>query len=474
MNIGFDMSLRLQQKLSFQMIQSLKLLQVNTMQLEQILKTELELNPVLEEAAEAENEAGDTEEKTEEREKPDDDRELEVSEDKVDWEEYIEEGFGMGNTVNEETDPNQERYEPEMVHQKTLDEHLEGRLAEKNVTEAQRLLANFIIGSLDADGYLRMPLKEIADFTGMDVMAVEEALQIVWTLDQPGIGARNLQECLLLQLKARGMENTLAMRIITEAWELFERWKIHDIAGKFGIDIREVQQTVDYIKTLNPTPGTLVAADKTTVIIPDLIVEKVDGEFVVMLNDRSVPMLHINKAYAQMLSRGSTVRNEVKSYVREKLNSAAWLVRAIEQRRTTMLKVMYAIIERQREFFEMGPPHLGPLNLRDVAEMIGMHISTISRVTSNKYVQTPFGIFEGKYFFPVSMVQGGNDGDISSQTIKNRIQELIENENSGKPLSDQKIMNLLSGENFTVARRTVAKYREQMKILSARLRQTYN
>jgi RNA polymerase sigma-54 factor len=203
-------------------------------------------------------------------------------------------------------------------------------------------------------------------------------------------------------------------------------------------------------------------------------VEKVEDEFVVMLNDRSVPMLHINKSYAQMLRRGSTVRMEVKNYVREKLNSAAWLVRSIEQRRTTMLKVMYAIIDRQKEFFEKGPPFLGPLKLQDIADMVGMHISTVSRVTSNKYVQTPLGIFELKYFFPEAMGHDSLGGDISSEKIRNRIQELIENENAKKPLSDQKLSDILSREDLKVARRTVAKYREQMKILPARLRQKYD
>jgi RNA polymerase sigma-54 factor len=203
-------------------------------------------------------------------------------------------------------------------------------------------------------------------------------------------------------------------------------------------------------------------------------VEKVEDEFVDMLNDRSVPMLHINKSYAQMLRRGSTVRTEVKNYVREKLNSAAWLVRSIEQRRTTMLKVMYAIIDRQKEFFEKGPPFLGPLKLQDIADMVGMHISTVSRVTSNKYVQTPMGIFELKYFFPEAMGQDSLGGDISSEKIRNRIQELVDNENAKKPLSDQKLSDILSREDLKVARRTVAKYREQMKILPARLRQKYD
>jgi RNA polymerase sigma-54 factor len=315
---------------------------------------------------------------------------------------------------------------------------------------------------------------EIADVTGAAVAEVEDALRIIWAMEPPGLGARNLQECLRLQLAAKRIDVSLAMRIINEAWDLFEKWKIPDIAKQLNVDMCEVQHAVDLIKTLHPKPGSLIAGEKTTTIVPDLIVEKVDGEFVIMLNDRSTPMLHINKSYAKMLSRGSLVQKDVKNYVREKLNSAAWLVRSIEQRRTTMLKVMHAIVQRQQEFFEKGPPHLGPLKLQDIADMIDMHISTVSRVTSNKYVQTPHGIFELKYFFPEAMGQDAQGDDISSETIKNRIRELTQNENSKKPLSDQKISDILSRENLKVARRTVAKYREQLRILPARMRQKYD
>ena len=473
MNLGLDMSLKLQQKLSFQMIQSLKLLQVNTLQLEQLLKTELEMNPVLETGEELETEQEKNEEKKEEKEDTTQDEELEVNEDKVDWEEYLEEGFEMGTAQQDETDPNKEYYEPIQVNQITLEEYLGNQLADKKITKRQHLLVQFLIGCLDADGYLRIAAPEIAAYTGVSVTEVLETLKVIWSMDPPGIGARNLRECLRLQLMRKSADASLALRILDDAWELFEKWKIPDIAKRFGVEMAEVQRAVDSIRTLHPKPGALVSGDRTTTIIPDLIVEKIDGEFVVMLNDRSTPMLHINKSYAKMLSRGSVVRKEVKNYIREKLNSAAWLVRSIEQRRTTMLKVMYAIIERQKDFFEKGPPNLGPLKLQDIADMIGMHVSTVSRVTSNKYVQTAHGIFELKYFFPESMGQDAEGDDISSETIKNRIRELVENENVKKPLSDQKLSDILSRENFKVARRTVAKYRDQLKIVPARLRQKY-
>jgi RNA polymerase sigma-54 factor len=466
------MSLKLQQKLSFQMIQSLKLLQVNTLQLEQLLKTELELNPVLEAAEDLETET-ETADAAETETKSDDDPELEVGEDSIDWEEYLEDGFDLGGRMSEDEAPQRERYEPAPVYQTTLSEYLEEQLAGKRISERMLLLIRFLIGSLDPDGYLRYSLDDIAEHTKTSIFEVEEAVNILWNMEPPGIGARTLQECLVLQLKARKLQETLAMRIVAQTWDLFEKMKVPEIARHFGVDTKEVQAALNTIRTLTPKPGYAVSGERSSTIIPDLIVEKADGEFIVTLNDRSVPMLHVNRTYTDMLKRGSPAKADIKKYVREKLNNAAWLIRSIEQRKTTMLKVMYAIIEKQRLFFEQGPPNLNPLRLQDVADMIGMHISTVSRVTSNKYVQTPHGIFELKYFFTEAIGQDAEGGDISSERIKNRIRELVENENAAKPHSDQRISELLTKEDLHVARRTVAKYREQLRILPARLRQRY-
>lgn len=477
MNLGLDMSLKLQQKLSFQMIQSLKLLQVNTLQLEQLLKTELEMNPVLETTEEQEPELETEEEKLDEKDDAEKEKEeeedLDVSEDSIDWEEYLEEGFDMNPRVGEEERSDDDRYEPQPVYRASLTEHLENQLSEKKITERQRLLVQYLINSLESDGYLRVPMDQIVEHTKADVFEIEEALNFIWNMDPSGVGARSLQECLLLQLRHRGLTTSLAARILSETWEQFEKMKIPEIAKRLEVSVAEVQEALEVVKTLNPKPGYSVSEENPSTIIPDLIVEKIDGEFVVMLNDRSVPQLHINRNYAKMIRRGSTARTEVKKYVREKLNGAAWLIRSIEQRRTTMLKVMYAIIDKQKDFFEKGPPNLNPLKLQDVADMIGMHISTVSRVTSNKYVQTIHGIYELKYFFTEALGQDSDGSDISVEKIKNRIRELVNEENSTRPLSDQRLSDILSREGLKVARRTVAKYREQLKILPARLRQKY-
>lgn len=471
MNLGLDLSLKLQQKLSFQMIQSLKLLQVNTLQLEQVVRNELEMNPVLDETDELDTPEEEEESSSEEQDK--EDEELKAEEEEIDWEEYLDEGFDLTGRVSDERDRNKEYYEPTPVYDTSLEEYLDGQIAEMKMTDRQRLLARFIVGCLGDDGYLQIPVEDIAKALSTTELEVMEALQVVWRLEPAGIGARDLKECLALQLQRRGLDDSLALAIITRTWDAFEKLKIPEIARQLSVSPQEVQDALRVLRTLNPKPGYQISQKASSTIIPDLIVEKVDDRFVVTLNDRNVPSLHINRAYSDLIRRGSKAKREVKDYVREKLNGATWLIRAIEQRKTTMLRVMHAIIERQGEFFEKGPPNLSPLKLQDVADMVEMHISTISRVTSGKYVQTPHGIFELKYFFTEGLSRSDSGDDVSAERIRTRIRELISQEPPKHPLSDQQISDALRKEGYTVARRTVAKYREQLKILPARLRMTY-
>jgi RNA polymerase sigma-54 factor len=263
------------------------------------------------------------------------------------------------------------------------------------------------------------------------------------------------------------------MRILSDTWDAFEKMRIPEIARKLGVTPQEVQEAIEVLRQLNPRPGSQITQKASATVIPDLIVEKVDGKFVVTLNDRNIPSLHISRSYSELIRRGSKAKREVKDYVREKLNGATWLIRAIEQRKATMLRVTHAIIERQMDFFEQGPPNLNPLKLQDVADMVEMHISTISRVTNGKYAQTPHGIYELKYFFTEGLSRGDDGEDVSTERIRTRIRELVDNEPPEKPLSDQRIADQLAKEGYSVARRTVAKYREQLKILPARLRTRY-
>jgi len=491
-NLGYDISQRLQQqqKLTSQMIQSLKLLQVSTLQLEEMLKIEMEQNPVLEidEYTDTELEIEERRDEEDERERNDSEEyldELGGGEDGIDWEEYLEEGFDLGYSFNEEADPNAERYEQESVYEETLEEHLTKQLSEKKLGGRQRLLIEFLIGCLDDDGYLSLPVSEIAETAQATVYEVEEALNVLWQLDPAGIGARDLRECMILQLRARGLHTSPAMAIVTGYWGLLEKLRIPEISKQLGVEPREVQEALNILKTLNPSPGSQYTG-KSSTIIPDLVVKKVDGKFITTLNDNTVPTLRINKTYENMVRRGSKAKSDAKEYIRERLARANLFIDSIEQRRRTMLKVMNAIIERQKTFFEEGPPNLKPLKMEEVAEKIEMHLSTVSRVASGKYVQTPHGIFELRYFFTAAVgLRGPGDSgvsedsetggaDITAERVRNRIRQIIDDEDPKQPVSDQKIAEILEKENLPAARRTVAKYREQMKILAARMRQKYD
>ena len=301
---------------------------------------------------------------------------------------------------------------------------------------------------------------------------VREAIHVLQSMDPAGIGARNLRECLLLQIYRHGKVSDLARRIIEDEFEMLEKLKVSAIAKKFELPPEQIQAAMKEIGSLEPHPGRLVNSTAANPVTPDLIVEEVEGELVLMLNDRSVPSLKVSKAYSELLKKGSKANADEKKYVREKLNSATWLIRAIEQRKSTMIKVMQAIIDSQPDFFTKGPTHLRPLILQDVADKISMHISTVSRVTNGKYVQTGNGIFELKYFFTAGVTQ--SDGrEISSVTTKDEIKQLIDSEEPKSPLSDQKIVEILKAKGLDVARRTVAKYRDQLEILPARLRKQY-
>ncbi len=471
MNLSLNVSQKLEQKLSQQMIQSLKLLQMNTLQLEQTMKTELEINPMLE--AEQEIEEIDEEQSKDEEDSPDE-GELEVDEEGVDWDEYLEDGFDMNFSYSgEEYDPEKEKLESSSVYQTTLEEHLTEQLNEKKLPEDMRILVELLIGSLDDDGYLRMSLNELAEDAGVSVYKMEEALNILWGMDPSGVGARSLQESLLIQLRNAGKRDTLTYRIVSEKWELATNNRVPEIAKYFDCEVDDVKSAFGEISKLDPHPGSHFSVDTNSAITPDVIVKKVDGKFEVILNDNNLPMININRKYAEMIKRGSGVDPKVKKYLRERYNSANWLVRSIEQRKATIIKVVEAIVDKQKNFFRKGPPNLVPMKQQDIADEIGMHVSTVNRVANGKFVQTPYGIFEIKYFFTEGLKSENGGDDVSSRSIKKRIKELVDEEPPSKPLSDQKISDILKKEGFKVARRTVAKYREQARIPTARMRKKY-
>ena len=455
--------------------QALKLLQVPTLELQQILKNEIVQNPLLEEVddiVESEDQAKlDGEENPLERLEQEPESEPNAPEgdgkEEIDWTDFMQDDFDKSYIPQSEE--NTEFFEKVPVRRESLNEHLTNEIHLLSLTDEDLALAEVLIGSLDDRGYLATPLEDLAELTGTTVAEIERMLAIVQTLDPPGIGARDLRECLLIQLKAKGQEGALAWRIVDEQFENLKNNKRADIARALKVTPEQVQEAIDSLSQLSPKPGLEVSDEEVKYVVPDLLVERVDEQYVVLLNDKNVPRLRINQAYAAVLKGERKVDTTERDYIKGKLNSARWLIQTIEQRRRTMIKVMTCIISEQREFFDKGIQFLRPLTLQQVARQIGMHESTVSRVTTNKYVQTPRGVFELKYFFSSGLTTDDGE-DVSAKTARDRIKNLIAEEDPKDPHSDQKIAEVLNADGLNIARRTVAKYREQLKILPARFR----
>jgi RNA polymerase sigma-54 factor len=476
MKPGLSMQQRPMLIMTQRLQQALKLLQMPTLELQQALKAELERNPLLEEVDEVEEsqeleevkqevgqgesetpEAPPADEKTEERE--------------IAWDELWPDHFEVASAPRVD-DQDAEFYERVPVTVKTLGEHLGEQLRLSNLGEMGLEIGEYLIGSLDENGYLQTSIEEVAEHFGVAPEKVEEVLSVIQTFEPAGVGARNLQECLWLQVVQRKLESTLAARIIQEQFDNLLNRRFSEIARTLKCTVEEVQQAGDLIATLDPRPGQEIATEETKYVVPDLVVERVGEDFVVSLNDRNVPRLRISSAYQGMLRQKGSVPDDTRKYITEKLNSAKWLIQTIEQRRKTMIKVMRRIVEEQRDFFERGVEGLKPLTLQQIASHIGMHESTVSRVTTNKYVQTPRGVFELKYFFS-SGLQTEDGDDVSAKVAKDRISQLIQNEDKRDPLSDQRIAELLQQHGLRIARRTVAKYRESLRLLPARQRRRF-
>lgn len=483
MKFGLHLKQRQQLVMTPKLQQALKLLQMPAIELQQMLKQEIMENPLLEEVDELEEAREDAQEEREdgeEREEAnqetntdgDDSQptEGEAGDERIDWDEYLHDGFEIGGLADE---TQEEFFEKVPVAKRSFTDQLIGQL--RIVTDDEKIIAigDYIIGSLDESGYLTCDLEEIAQTFGVPVEEVDKVLEIIQTFDPPGVGARNLQECLLIQLRSRGDGDTIAARIIRDHFEEFKQKKYLEIAKKLKLPVQEIQSQCKLISMLDPKPGLEVVAEDPKYVIPDLVVENVDGKYVVYLNDKNIPRLRVSQSYHDELLKDTRDGDrETRDFINSRLKSAKWLIQTIEQRRRTMVKVMECIARKQRDFFERGTAFLRPLTLQQVASEINMHESTVSRVTTNKYVQTPRGVFELKYFFSSSL--GTQDGgEVSAKSAKDKIRRIIDAENAHNPLSDQKIADILKKEGLNIARRTVAKYREQLNILPARLRKQY-
>jgi RNA polymerase sigma-54 factor len=475
--------MRQELKINPRLYQAMDLLYMPLLDLQQHLKQELLNNPFLD-LVEAEEE--DEEEQTEAEAAPETPEEKERG-DEIDWEEILLDGFDTAGGRREEHEE-REYYEPVTVAARDLSDHLRDQVNLLELSPREALLADEFLGNINDDGYLATPVPEIvesvndlireaaetedrdlADLPLYTLEEGEEMLEKVQDLDPPGVGARDLRECLMLQLDEAGLSQSVPYRLVRDCFEelIAHRWS--EISKRFGISAADVQKAADEIAKLDPKPGLRFRAGDENYIIPDLIVDKIDGQYHVFLNDANLPRLRLSKAYQEIARDKKKFEGENKEFISNKLNSANWMIQAIEQRRQTMLKVMNYIVDRQRDFFEKGVQYLKPLTLREVAEVINMHESTVSRVTNEKFVQTPRGVLPLKFFCSSGLATAEGD-DVSARGIKAQLQKLVQEEDPKHPLTDQAIVNILRESGVQIARRTVAKYRDQLGVLSARMR----
>ena len=491
MKAGLSQSTQLKQELKInpRLYQAMDLLYMPLLDLQQHLKQELLNNPFLDmvEPEEDEEESEDAGEEVAEQAEAASENATEdkAPADEIDWEEILLDGFDAGGRREEREE--REYYEPITVDTRDLGDHLRDQITLLDLNGRQQFLAEEFVGNINEDGYLACTLDDIvaganetieraAEAAGREediplyaMGDAEEMLGIIQSLDPPGVGARDLRECLMLQLREAGLEQSVPYRLVRDCFDELINHRWSEISKRFGISPSDVQRAADEIKKLDPKPGLTHSASGDNYIIPDLIVEKIDGKYHVFLNDANLPRLKLSKAYQEIARDKKKFEGESKEFISTKLNSANWMIQAIEQRRQTMLKVMNYIVERQRDFFERGIQYLKPLTLREVAEVINMHESTVSRVTNEKYVQTPRGVLPLKFFFSSGLSTTAGE-DVSARGIKAQIEKLVSEEDAKHPLTDQAIVNILKQSGINIARRTVAKYRDQLGVLSARMR----
>ena len=475
------LELRLAPKLVQQLVitpqlqQAIRLLQLTRLELVDMISQEMKENPLLEEEEEerelAEGEPPVTEQ--EEREtsaEPEHTPEVKGNgegADEFDWENYLENSnlipFQRQSSPDGDERPSFENF---LTKRTTLTDHLHWQLQLSHFTEEEHEVGTWIIGNLDEDGYLKISLEDVCSETNLPMEMVERVLRKIQQFDPAGVAARDLEECLLTQLEQISPRDSLAEKIVSEHLSLLKNRNYPAIAKRIGVSLDRVNRAASLISKLDPKPGKAFGGEVIQGIIPDVYVYKLEGDYVISLNDEGVPRLKINSLYRNILNGSRLAMEGDRKYIQEKLRSALWLIRSIHQRQRTIYKVTKSIVKFQREFLDKGIQSLKPLVLRDVAEDIQMHESTISRVTHNKYVHTPQGIYELKYFFNAGITSTQGE-TMASESVKSLVREIIAKEDPKKPYSDEKLVQILQRMHIHIARRTVSKYREMMKILSS-------
>ena len=458
-------NLTMQQVLAPQLQQSLHILQAAALELQNIVQQELQTNPVLEEetgtfdSEEGSKDDGEFQEEFERLAKLDEE-----------WRDYMSQNVSYSSR-NPEDEERRQFFFDSIASQETLQRHLWEQLNTADVNKSQREAAELIIGNMDDLGFLQASLEEISQNTSHPLGELEEMLSLIQTFHPVGVGARDLRECLLIQLRRLGKGDSLEHQIVDEHLEDLGRKRLPELARRLGVSVEQVQRAANFISTLDPKPGQIFTADPNNYVLPDVSVDKVGEDYTVSLNSDQVPHLRISKTYKDLMTQGAN-GTEVRDYIREKIRSGKFLIKSIHQRQQTILNIANEIVKRQNEFLENGSAFLKPMTMVQIAEAVGVHETTVSRAISGKYMATPQGVFEMKYFFTPGY-QTAAGAALSNTSVKEAISDLVRNEDARNPLSDKEIVEILSDRGIPIARRTVAKYRAELNILPSNLRKQY-
>ncbi|MBU0485111.1 MAG: RNA polymerase factor sigma-54 [Proteobacteria bacterium] len=486
------LELRQQLKLSQQLVmtpqlqQAIKLLQLSRLELAATVQQEIEQNPLLEEISlslDGEDDSSFTADSLETLPEPPSFEEIipavkieetDFSLKEIDWQDYANEYESLPSFKSGSDSEELPSRLDILVKKPNLQTHLQWQLGFADLTTEEEEVGAYVIGNLNRDGFLEVDLEAIAQETGCSEDTAQAMVRLIQEMDPAGIAARSVRESLLLQLERLELADSLSSVIIRDHIHLLENKNYAAIIKAVSRPKEEVQAAIKVIVSLDPYPGRAFSDEEPQYIVPDVYVYKMDDEYVILLNDEGLPRLKVSAFYKDALKKDSSASDATKDYIQDKMKSAAWLIKSIQQRQRTIYRVVESIVKFQRDFFERGVAHLKPLILRDVAEDIEMHESTISRVTSNKYLHSPQGTYELKYFFNSSIEREDGGDAMSSATIKNRLKQIVQAEDPRKPLSDNAIADIFKKENIKLARRTVAKYREQLNILPSKFRKEPN
>jgi len=462
-------NLSLHQVLAPQLQQSLLILQAPLLELRNLVQQEMETNPVLEELPNEPDadERSDADTAADEKFKEEFDKLAKLDEE---WRDYMAQSTSYSGRSQEAEDKRQFFFDS-IATQETLQQHLMGQLNQNVLNASDRKTAELIIGNIDDNGFLQITPEEMALNTGLPQEDFENMLTLIQSFYPPGVGARDLRECLLIQLKREGRQASLEYKIISEHMQDLGKRRFPEIARRMGISVEQVQKCANNIAGLDPRPGAIFAQAPQNYVLPDVTVEKVNGTYQVILNGEQIPHLRISNTYKDIMAQDGK-GSEVKDYIRDKIRSGKFLIKSIHQRQQTISNIAHQIVTRQREFFDKGSSHLRPMTMVQIADAVGVHETTVSRAISGKYMATPQGVFDMKYFFTPGY-QTSSGESMSNTSVKGAILDLVKNEGGDAPLSDKEIVEILSKRGIPIARRTVAKYRTELNILPSNMRRKY-